>query len=321
MKRFFIYIFCALLFAQISCSKDDDGSETVEALTYTEGKNSYRIEVNGFERNFHVHVPQTYDESTATPLVCMCHGSGGNGNVVYDNSGWKEVADREGFICVFPTALEYFVLELNRNQTKWSAAGLDTELDPSTQIEDDLPFVEEMKKKMDATFNIDQSRIYASGFSNGGGFTKSRLMCEWSDVIAAVATSGGHGLPQVVPVQSPDLIAIHTIMGNEDDKKLKLAGQSNPFPMDSESIMMHSYLRGSIDNILEMLELSAEYSSNPEPPNFNTIIFSSPQSQFDNEYRFTMVNKMGHIWPNGSNHSSGLNAAELFWEFFKEYKK
>ena len=320
MNKSLIVVFaCAMMF--ISCSSTEDMNENTNLLEYSFGKNSYQIEVNGSLRNFHVHVPQTYDLNNPTPLVFMFHGSGGNGNLVYDISGWKEVANREGFICVFPTALEYYVTEIGGNQTKWSAVGLDQELESSTVVEDDLDFVVAMHERMLETFNIDEARIYASGFSNGGGFTKSRLMCEFSGVIAAVATCGGHGLPQFVPVQSSDLISIYAIMGNKDDKKLKLAGQTNPFPMDSESIMNHAYLRGSIDNILNMLEISSEYESIEEPPNFNTMIFSNSNSQFQNEYRFKMVNGMGHIWPNGNNHASGLNAAEEFWAFFQEHKK
>ena len=316
---YILFSICFLLF--ISCSSDEEMNPDTAALEFAVGKNSYQFDINGSLRNFHVHVPGSYDGTEAVPLVYMFHGSGGNGNVVYDNSGWKAVAEREGFISVYPTAQEYFVLELGRNQTKWSAVGLDQELDETTVVEDDFPFVLEMHASMLATFNVDETRIYASGFSNGGGFTKSRLMCEWSDVLAAVATAGGHGLPQVVPVQSSDLISIHTIMGNKDDKKLKLAGQTEPFPMDAESIMGHDYLRGSIDNILTMLELSASYESMEEAPNFNTLTFDDPQSGFENEYRFTMVNGMGHIWPNGNNHASGLNAAEKFWAFFEEHSK
>lgn len=295
--------------------------EVDEKLEYQIGKNSYQLESEGHLRNFHVFVPSTYDESTAVPLVFMFHGSGGNGNNVYETSGWKEVAEANGFIVVFPTALEYFVVELNKSQTKWSAGGLDTELEPGANVVDDIPFVNAMLSSLINSFTIDEARIYASGFSNGGGFTKSRIMCELSDIFAAVATSGGHGLPEFVPVQSNDLISLHTIMGNKDNKKLKLAAQTEAFPMDEQEIIRHDYLRPNIDNILNMLDLDSTFSSRAEQPYFNTMMFDEAQSNTNNEFIFRMVKDMGHIWPNGSNHPSGLNAAELFWTFFQRHNK
>ena len=186
---------CSLFLISTGCQKDDDVTGNPEAWGFEIGKNSYALEIGEFTRNVHVHVPSNYDENNSHPLVLMFHGSGGNGNNVYSNSGWKELAEREGFIVAFPTALEYYVVSVGRNQTKWSAVGLDMELEPGTEIVDDVPFVQALLDQIQLTFNIDDTRIYASGFSNGGGFSKSRLMVEMPDVFAAVGTSGGIGLP------------------------------------------------------------------------------------------------------------------------------
>ena len=322
MLRNIAFLLFSTLFLLLACNEDTSSDDQPDNfLEWDYGKNSYQVDVSGHARNFHVHVPTSYNDNTPAPLVFMFHGSGGNGNNTYQNSGWKEVANEKGFICVFPTAMEYFVVELGRNQTKWSSEGLSTELEPGTEVVDDLPFVEMMIDQMLSSFTIDESRIYASGFSNGGGFTKSRLMCEKSDVFAAIGTAGGHGLPQFVEIQSSDLLSLHTIMGNQDDKKLKLAQQTTPFPMDGPSIMGHDYLRNSIDNILDMLQIDSVYNDQPEPPHFNTLTWGRSLSGNNNEFKMRMVNGMGHIWPSGNNHPSGLNAAEVFWAFFEEHPK
>ncbi len=315
------FLLSLLLTLFIATCGSEDETPTIDTLDYTTGKNSYRLTASGVERNFHVFVPSGYDENVPVPLVFMFHGSGGNGNATYQNSGWKEVAEQHNFICVFPTGLEYFIVSLNTLQTKWSSTGLDGELQEGVEVVDDIPFVTGMLDQLIATFNIDENRIYASGFSNGGGFSKSRIMCELSDRFAAIGTSGGHALPQVVPVQSNDILALHTIMGTNDDKKLNSAGQTNPFPMDAEEIMSHDYLKGNIDNILEMLQLGDSYDSEAEMPHFNTLRFRDALPANDNEFRFRMVKGMGHIWPNGNNHASGLSAPELFWPFFQEHSK
>ncbi len=314
----------------ISCQSEDlpapdptpDPEIPEEQWTFSMGKNSYQVEVDGQIRNVHVHVPNSYQAGTPTPVVFMFHGSGGSGNNVYQTSGWTQKADAAGFIGIFPTAREYFVVELGQMQTKWSAGGLDTELEVGTEIIDDIPFVESLLTYVRNTFTVDEQRIFASGFSNGGGFTKSRIMAELSDQFAAVATAGGHALPQASPILSGDILPIHTIMGNVDNKKLALAGQTEPFPMDATDIMAHDYLRGDIDVLCGMLNIDPTlFTSEPVEPHWNTLYFQETTDSGSQEYRFRMVKDMGHIWPNGNNHASGLSAPEVFWDFFLQHPK
>lgn len=305
----------ALFFA---CNKDSDNG--TEVWSSEPGKHSYAIDMDGVERRLQIHIPQSYS-GQLTPLVIMFHGSGGSGQAVYLESQWKELAEEEGFIVIFPTALEYFVLELQRLQTKWSAVGLDIELEVGTEIIDDIPFVQRILEEARAAYNIDDTRIYASGFSNGGGFCRSRIMTELSNEFAAIGTAGGIGLQLAVPQQSSDLVSLHTIMGTADDKVIKKYMEPGSLPIEGEEVMAHDGLRSEIDNICQMLSLDTIYSQNPEVPHFNTLTFEQSLSGRNNEYRIRLVNGMSHVYPNGSNHVSNLVAAELFWDFFQEHIK
>ena len=305
-----------VILALSACTKDDP----TDSWSDTPGKHSYLLKIDDEDRRLQVYVPTTYD-GAPTPLVFMFHGSGGSGQSVFANSGWKEMAEMEGFIVIFPTALKYFVVELGEEQTKWSSFGLDRELEPGTPIIDDIPFVRRMIKEAREAYNIDDRRIYASGFSNGGGFCRSRLMTEMSDVFAAIGTAGGLGLPEFVPQVSPDLISLHTIMGNIDNKVQQRLMHAGPFPMCGSEIMGYPGLRHDIDNILEMLKLDSVFTEDQDLPHFNTIVFDENQSSYNNEYRILMVNQMGHVYPNGQNHASGLKAPEVFWEFFLQNPK
>src|SRR5205807_1426075 len=53
----------------------------------------------------------------------------------------------------------------------------------------DVRFISEMIDKLEAAYNIDPARIYANGFSNGGGMAFV-LSCTMSDRIAAVGMVG-----------------------------------------------------------------------------------------------------------------------------------
>ena len=302
----------------LSCSKDDDSSD--ELWSSAPGKHSYAIDVDGVERQLHVHIPNSYN-GQSVPLVIMFHGSGGSGQSVYLSSQWKELSEVEGFIVVFPTALEYFVVELQKMQTKWSAGGLEGELEPGDEIVDDIPFVREILNQARDAYKIDDSSIYASGFSNGGGFCRSRVMTELSDEFAAIGTAGGIGLPLAVPQQSSDIISLHTITGTNDDKIRKKFMQMGELPIVGQEVMEHHGLRPEIDNICEMLQLDTTYTEVTERPHFNTLTFDNSLAGNDNEYRIRLVKGMGHVYPNGQNHASGLVAAELFWEFFNDHVK
>ena len=60
--------------------------------------------VDDFEDVWYEYVPESYRPDRKTPLVFSMHGGlmTGWGQAVY--TSWTHVADREGFICVFPNA-------------------------------------------------------------------------------------------------------------------------------------------------------------------------------------------------------------------------
>ena len=60
--------------------------------------------VDDFEDVWYEYVPESFCADNKTPLVFSMHGGlmTGWGQAVY--TSWTHVADREGFICVFPNA-------------------------------------------------------------------------------------------------------------------------------------------------------------------------------------------------------------------------
>lgn len=72
---------------------------------YPERLKEYReVLADGVEDIWYEYVPEGYDPSKKTPLVVSMHGGlmTGWGQAVY--TSWTLVADREGFIVVFPNA-------------------------------------------------------------------------------------------------------------------------------------------------------------------------------------------------------------------------
>lgn len=140
---------------------------------------------DGIARKYKQYVPSSYDGSTAVPLVIALHGLGDNINN-FQGVGFQVVADTAGFITIYPEAL---VDQILTGSTAWnSGAGVaGFSLNPTV---DDVGYINAIIDTISSQFNIDASRIFATGFSMGG-FMSNRLACELNDRIAAIASVAG----------------------------------------------------------------------------------------------------------------------------------
>ena len=127
---------------------------------------------SGETREYLLYVPKSYDRTRPTPLVISMHGGALWGAAQMEMSQWNAVADEHGFIVVYPSGVG------GRGPRAWRAGGGDTSAR-------DVRFIAELIDTLNASHNIDPTRIYADGLSNGGGMA-FLLSCTMSDRIAAV---------------------------------------------------------------------------------------------------------------------------------------
>jgi polyhydroxybutyrate depolymerase len=127
-------------------------------------------------RAFSLHVPGSYDGSHPVPLVITLHGASLWGAAQMEISGWNDVADRNGFIVVYPSG------ENGDGPRSWG-------VDRGPRLPRDVRFIADLIDTLRGRFNIDTTRIYANGFSNGGGMSFV-LSCTMPDRIAAVGLVG-----------------------------------------------------------------------------------------------------------------------------------
>jgi len=73
--------------------------------------------------------------------------------------------------------------------------------EPGQEHDRDLKFIDAILATLREKYSIDESRIYATGFSNGGLFTYL-LLSQRANVFAAYAPSGSVLLPQVPLAQA-----------------------------------------------------------------------------------------------------------------------
>lgn len=272
------------------------------------------VKVDSVNREFIVAVPSTSPPSGGYPLVFMFHGTSQDGEQFYNESQWKEKGEEENFIAVFPTALRYCMLEGSgqRTTTKWHTGEVDDSACPGQTIRDDNLFVQVMIDSIAARYPIDRARIFASGFSNGAGFA-SKLAIQMSDVFSAVAVSGGsiHRLDSARPTRN---IPYWFVLGTLDDKWLEgyVGLGLTEFPFNDSTL---AYMRLSLRRGLGVFGLDTLYTKDSLGRTL-TYTFATPVISEPTEvYRFTLINNMFHVYPNGGN--VPFVAANIFWEFFK----
>ena len=174
-------------------------SATAELLTDSD---TYTLQFNNTVRTYRVHVPETYTATSASPLVMLFHGWGGNQNEFIGNATVASEADRHGLILVAPVGLGSG--EPDRSLNSWTFRGSATGLDGDggddiegaicdfnntpdhgyascdgiaenscswTQCQqDDVAFTVALLEHVGDRMCIDTDNVFASGGSNGGMF-------------------------------------------------------------------------------------------------------------------------------------------------------
>ena len=143
-----------------------------EAISFHEVNRSNGAFVSsGVKREYLLFVPRSYDRNRATPLVISMHGAAGWPVLQMQVSGWNTAAERDGFLVVYPSAVDGFGPRI------WH-------VERGADLDRDVKFVAELIDTLQTNYNIDRSRIYADGLSNGGGMAFV-LSCTLADRIAA----------------------------------------------------------------------------------------------------------------------------------------
>lgn len=141
---------------------------------YVRNRTNGTIVSSGVERKYILYVPRSYDRAKPAPLVISLHGAGGWPTQQMEMSEWNELAEKEGFIVVYPAG------GYGGGARVWGVGpGVDG------KVARDVRFVSDLIDKLQATYNIDPARIYANGLSNGGGMS-FLLSCTLANRIAAV---------------------------------------------------------------------------------------------------------------------------------------
>lgn len=158
------------------------------------------IEVGGVTREYILHVPARAAPGRPAALLLDFHGWGHSATGVWNVSGFKALAERDGFITAYPNGLPVSLLR-GESRPGWEIA--------SVAGNRDIAFTKALLDQLEKDLCIDRSRVYSTGFSNGAFFSHI-LGCVLADRIAAIApVSGGHITVPCSPARPVPVLLYH----------------------------------------------------------------------------------------------------------------
>jgi len=295
------------------------------------------VEHEGRSRTALVHVPAKAVEGLPLPVVLNFHGGGGHARAHRDYVRMDALADREGFIVVYPNGTGPFEEHLlTWNAGRCCGYAMDEKID-------DVGFVRVLLDALSARAPVDTTRVYATGLSNGA-MMSYRLAAQASDRIAAIAPVAGSMMLAEPRADDPQprftvpgrravpIMHIHSV---DDQRALYAGGLNEPVPLTN--------VRTRHPNAEEVLYRWVAFEEcRPKPavaetrtgaPGTSTAVHTAIKYVFagcreDAEIVLWKLSGPGHVWPGGrldylprllGPGTDVIDANEEMWRFFRRF--
>ena len=206
--RLIILIFTTfgLIILISGCAKKNHEENVGQVTEIMSGTFSRSIEVEGESREYLIHIPISYDSIQSIPLILNFHGWTMSASDQMYVSDMRALSDSEQFILVYPQGTKLW------GSTHWNVGSWTT----GSQA-NDLDFIDALTDQLANNYNLDEERIYACGYSNGGFFSQE-LACQLSNKIAAIGTVAANMSIQTVKNCDPSHpVPVITISGTMDN--------------------------------------------------------------------------------------------------------
>jgi polyhydroxybutyrate depolymerase len=280
----------------------------VSAVSYIATNHSNGSFVSaGTERDYVLYVPPSYDGTKDVPLVMSFHGAGGFAAAQRRTSGWNQIADREGFIVVYPSGYRgegarIWHIDSGRGRTR------------------DTAFVAALIDTIGAHYRIDRRRVYANGLSAGGGMSWM-LACTMSNRFAAVGLVAPAILLPPASCTDPTPMPMIQFHGVQDWQIPYEGGKTALAPMPFPNVphfVQRWARRNRCDPTPRDLVVNAQVTRRSYygcASGADVVLYT--------------VKDGGHSWPGGiplapwfAGHTSqAIEATDTMWEFFKGHPR
>lgn len=239
------------------------------------------VTVAGVVRTYLLHVPAAYRSAEPSPVVLLLHGGGGRAaGIERSTGGFSALADRHGFIAVYPDS----------RGGHW-----DDGRETITAHTDDVAFIAALLDALAADYRVDARRVYAAGISNGG-MMAMRLACELSGRFAAIATVGAN-LPAALAASCRPIRAVPVVM---------FSGTADPL-MPYAGGKVTGRVGGVVFSAPETAAFWARRNGGAASPQTRALADTDPMDgtrtdllEFPGEVTLYRINEGGHTWPGGT---------------------
>tara|TARA_B100001287_G_scaffold85094_1_gene71080 strand:+ start:863 stop:1918 length:1056 start_codon:yes stop_codon:yes gene_type:complete len=264
---------------------------------------------DGNAREYIVYIPASYDGSTSYPILFSFHGGGGTSSDFINTNDMRPIADTAGFIAIYPQA----AIDPDDGSFSW--------LHKAPTTHNDIFFIEAIIDTLNTQYMIDNNRVYACGYSEGGIFSYE-LGCRLNNRIAAFSSVSGSMLVDAFRDSYYDLgfcspvhpTAVLLIPGTNDMSPHSTYSGFQPYYMSADDITTYwsNYNNTDINPIISQI------------PNINTFDNSTVEKRVwengDNCVRVEELKVIGgdHDWP-GTSGNLDISASVEVWNFVSKF--
>ncbi|HKQ98813.1 MAG TPA: hypothetical protein VJV75_13125 [Candidatus Polarisedimenticolia bacterium] len=300
-------------------------------------------------RDYLLHVPLTYDCRVPAPVILALHGGGANKEIMrtltcpdgdLDNPACLDhLADREGFIVVYPDGTESSIARTFNATGIGPAAGgavptgeyaCVSGLACETDV-DDLAYFNDLLDSLETVVSVDASRVFATGISNGAAMAH-RLGCEMSNRIAAIAPVAGGNQFSVfqacAPARGVPVVEFH----GTADPSWGYGTETTDLNLNGDGLVLSvpRTIGGWLDrNVCSRIPIRENLPDLNRTDGSTVTRFRYPICKARAEVVLYRVNGGGHMWPGGYDWDTlferygptnrDINTNTIMWEFFKAH--
>jgi polyhydroxybutyrate depolymerase len=286
--------FTLLILVISSCKNDDGKGSDYNSDECYLNTNAQTIVHDGIEREYILYVPNSYDGTSAVPLLLNFHGFGGSASEFINDADMRAEAEANSFILVYPQG------SCLNGASHWNPCPIDGD---NKSTADDVGFVEALVNEVSSQYAIDLERIYAAGYSNGGMMAYG-LANYKSNLIAAIASVSGTMLDCIGSTSHP--IPVVHLHGTSD----------GVIPYDGSND--YSSVQNTLDYWIHFNNTVSTPTINLDTTGGMTIEHYV-YGQGDNSVSVEHYKYIGgdHVWFNEL--YQGQNASNLVWSFMSKY--
>lgn len=247
-------------------------------------------------RRARVHLPESADAAYPPPLVLVFHGFAGSAVSMEVGSGMSTKADEAGFVAVYPEGTGF--------SAEWDLLGTR-----------DIEFVAALLAALEEDVCFDPQRVYATGFSQGGGMAHL-VGCHLADSVAAIAPVSGVYLEanssSCAPARPVPVIGMH----GETDDVVPLAGGRTRAGEEVTSVEEWAEDWAQRDGCDE----GPPQAESAEGERVEALRWNGCQASVE----LHVIQDGGHTWPGSPLDASAetaddISATDLIWEFFDRH--